>query len=41
MILIKSVVKKNKNDYYYSIFLEWGLLDKSHTKPFKMNFCML
>ena len=30
MILIKSVVNKNKNDYCYNIFLEKGLYkDKS------------
>ena len=32
IILIKSDVNKNKNDYYYKIFLEKGLyVDKSNT----------
>ena len=35
IILIKSVVNKNKNNYYYNIFLEKGLhKDKSDTKYF-------
>ena len=35
MILIKSVVNKNKNKYYYNIFLEKGLYkDKSNTEYF-------
>ena len=35
IILIKSVVKKYKNNYYYSIFLEKGLYkDKSNTECF-------
>ena len=35
IILIKSVVNKNKNEYYYNIFLEEGLYkDKSNTKYF-------
>ena len=34
-ILIKSVVNKNKNEYYCNIFLEKGLYkDKSNTKYF-------
>ena len=33
IIPIKSVVNKNENNYYYSIFLEKGLYkDKSNTK---------
>ena len=35
IILIKSVVNKNKNEYYYNIFLEKGLyIDKSDTQYF-------
>ena len=35
VILIKSVVNKNKNDHYYNIFLEKGLYkDKSNIKCF-------
>ena len=35
IILIKSVVNKNKNNYYYNIFLEKGSYkDKSNTKYF-------
>ena len=35
IILIKSVVNKNKNENYYNIFLEKGLhKDKSDTKYF-------
>ena len=35
IILIKSVVNKNKNKYYYNIFLEKGLYkDKSNTEYF-------
>ena len=38
VMLIKSVVNKNKNEYYYSIFLEKGLhKDQSNTEYFKMN----
>ena len=34
-MLIKSVVNKNKNHYYYNIFLEKGLYkDKSNTQYF-------
>ena len=34
-ILIKSVVNKNKNEYYYNIFLEKGFYkDKSNTEYF-------
>ena len=36
IILIKSVVNKNKNNYYYNIFLEKGSYkDKSNTHIFK------
>ena len=35
LILIKSVVNKNKNEYYYNIFLEKGLYkEKSNTEYF-------
>ena len=35
IILIKSVVNKNKNEYYYDMFLEKGLYkDKSNTQHF-------
>ena len=35
VILIKSVVNKNKNEYYYNIFLEKGSYkDKSNTEYF-------
>ena len=35
IILIKSVVNKNKNGYYYNIFFEEGLYnDKSNTEYF-------
>ena len=35
IILIKSVVNKNKNEYYYNIFLEKGSnKDKSDTRYF-------
>ena len=42
VILIKLVVNKNKNEYYYNLFLEKGLYkDKSNTECFKMNVCIL
>ena len=42
IILIKSVVNKDKNNYYYNIFLEKGLYkDKSYTKYFILNLCIL
>ena len=42
IILIKSVVNKNKSNYYYKIFLEKvSYKDKSDTWHFKMNVCML
>ena len=35
IILIKSVVNKNKNEYFYNIFLEKGLYkDRSNTGYF-------
>ena len=35
MILIKSVIDKNKNQYYYNIFLgKSSYKDKSNTKYF-------
>ena len=41
IILIKSVVDKNKNNYYYNIFLEKGSYkDKSNTQYFWMNVCI-
>ena len=40
MILIKSVINKNKNQYYYNIFLgKSSYKDKSNTKY--LNVCML
>ena len=42
IMLIKSVVNKNKNEYYYNIFLETGLYkDKSDRQYFLMNVCIL
>ena len=42
IILIKSVVNKNKSNYYYKIFLEKGSYkDKSDTWYFKMNVYIL
>ena len=39
IILIKSVVNKNKNDYFWNIFLEKGLYeDKSYTQYFRWMF---
>ena len=36
IIVIKFVVNKNKNNYYYNIYLEKGLYeDKSNTRYFK------
>ena len=37
IMLIKSVVNKNKNDYYYNIFLEKGSYKESDTRYFLMN----
>ena len=38
IILIKSVVNKNKNEYYYNKFLEKGSYkDKSDTQYFQIN----
>ena len=35
IILIKSVVNKNENEYYYNIFLKKGLYkDKANTEYF-------
>ena len=35
IILIKSVIKKNKNNCYYNLFLEKGMYkDKSHKRFF-------
>ena len=42
IVLTKSIVNKNKNEYYYYIFLENGSYkDKSNTRLFKMNVCIL
>ena len=42
MILIKSVVNKNKNHYCYNIFLEKGLFkDKFDKQCFQINVCIL
>ena len=42
IILIKSVVNKNKNHYYYHIILEKGSYkNKSNTEYFQMNVCIL
>ena len=39
IILIKSVVNKDKNDYYFNIFLEESLYkDKSNAEHFKNMF---
>ena len=36
IVLIRSVVNKNKNDYFYNIFLEKGLYeDKSYKQYFR------
>ena len=42
IILIKSVVNKNKNEYYYNKFLEKGSYkDKSDTQYFQINIYIL
>ena len=42
IILIKSVVNKNENSYFYNIFIEKGLHEeKPNTKYFLMNVCVL
>ena len=42
IIFIKSDFNKNKNDYYYDIFLNKGSnKDKSDTRYFYMNVCIL
>ena len=42
MIFLKSILNKNKNEYYYNIFSEKGLYkDKSNTEYFYMNVCIL
>ena len=42
IVLIKSVVNKNENNYYYNIFLGKGSYkDKFNTKYFQMNLCIL
>ena len=41
IILIRSVVNKNKNNHYYNMFLEKGLYEnKSNTHCFKINVCI-
>ena len=41
-MLIKSVVNKDKNNYYNNIFLEKGSYkDKFDTRYFLMNVCIL
>ena len=41
-MLIKSVVNKNKNNYYYNILLEKvSYKDKSNTEYFWVNVCIL
>ena len=42
IILIKSVINKNKNNYYYNIVLEKGFYeDKFNAQIFEMNVCTL
>ena len=42
IILIKAAVNKNENNYHYDIFLEKNSYeDKSSTKYFQMNVCIL
>ena len=42
IILFKSLVNKNKNEYYYNMFLKKGSCkDKSDTRYFLMNVCIL
>ena len=42
IILIKLVVNKDKNEYYYNIVLEKGSYkDKSNKRYFLMNVCIL
>ena len=42
IILIKSLVNKNENNYYYFVFLEKGFYrDKFNTQSFYMNVCIL
>ena len=42
IILVKSVVNKNKSKYYYNIFWEKSLHgDKSNAKFFEINVCIL
>ena len=42
IIHIKTVVNKNKNEYYFKAFLEKGWYkDKSDTEYFYMNVCIL
>ena len=42
IILIKSVANRNKNNYYYNIFLGKGLYkDKFDTRYCLMNVCIL
>ena len=42
IILIKLVVNKDKNDYYYNLFLEKGLYkDNFNTRYSQINVCIL
>ena len=42
IIPIKLVVKKNKDNYYYNVFLEKGLYeDKFNSEYFQMNVCIV
>ena len=42
IILVKSIVNKNKSEHYYSMFLEKGSFkDKSNTRYFQINVFML
>ena len=42
VIFVKSIVNKNKSNYYYNISSEKGSNeDKSNTQFFQMNACIL
>ena len=42
IILIKSIVNKNKTEYYYNIFLKkHSYKHKPNTEYFEMNGCIL
>ena len=40
MRLITSVANKDKNNYYYNIYLEKGCYKESNTLHFQMNVCI-